>query len=688
VSAPWEAAAGAPETEGEERDSDPDTLQKDGESSDDGREERVVTTEAPRPPQTASETDIGTAELSTVPARSAEHLVERVPHVSQTQHGSEGKGHQFYLRGFDAVHGSDLSVSVDGVPINEASNVHGHGYLDFHFLIPEVVRGLEVRRGVYALDQGDFASAGSMDFELGVPEAERGLRLSYGYGSTDRHRGLQVWAPETGDGGTFLAAELIGDRGFGPNREMRRFSTVGRATIWESRNWAATATAIGYGSEFGLAGPLRLDDYRVDRIEFRDSYTVDTGGESRRGIGSMRLRGRPGPWEVDAAVWGQLRALELDQNFTGRLRFPVRGDRNLQSEHRESLGLELEVGRTLLPTLELRGLAGATTEAIRQSQRRLDDNGRVWHNDFAHDVSQQHLWAGFGADWSPLHWLRLIPSVRIDGFRRQIEPAEGNPADRWLGAPSPRISANVFAGRAWTISAAYGRGLRSPPARAVLPNPAEPDSEERYYRGGRPRITRTRNAEIGLRWAPRWPLELRTAVFGIWVDEETIFDHASGVNLELGSTRRLGAELEVSGRPREWLQLRGGGTAVRARFLDSMEKIPGAPRLMTTAAATLAHPDGWRAGSQFRALGPRPLPYGARSRASATLDGMVGYRWPQVQLDLEVANVFDANVRDGAYHYASSWNSETSRSRLPAVHYTPGAPRTLMVRVSLWSEQP
>ena len=44
--------------------------------------------------------------------------------------------------------------------INEASNVHGHGYVDIGFVIPEAVLSLAASKGSFNLRQGDFATAG------------------------------------------------------------------------------------------------------------------------------------------------------------------------------------------------------------------------------------------------------------------------------------------------------------------------------------------------------------------------------------------------------------------------------------------------------------------------------------------------------------------------------------------------
>ena len=123
-------------------------------------------------------------------------LLEYVPGLVVTQHSGSGKANQYFLRGFDADHGTDVEARVAGVPINELSNVHGQGYIDLNFVIPEVVRRISASKGPFLLDQGNFANAGTVRFELGVDRETRGNRVSYEFGSTIRHRGVFVYAPK------------------------------------------------------------------------------------------------------------------------------------------------------------------------------------------------------------------------------------------------------------------------------------------------------------------------------------------------------------------------------------------------------------------------------------------------------------------------------------------------------------
>ena len=64
-------------------------------------------------------------------------LLEGAPGVIVTQHSGEGKANQYFLRGMSLDHGTDLAISVDGMPVNQRTHGHGQGYSDLNFLIQD-----------------------------------------------------------------------------------------------------------------------------------------------------------------------------------------------------------------------------------------------------------------------------------------------------------------------------------------------------------------------------------------------------------------------------------------------------------------------------------------------------------------------------------------------------------------------
>jgi outer membrane receptor protein involved in Fe transport len=118
-----------------------------------------------RPFAAATSRISGEVDLHIRPRQSSQELLGVAPGVVIAQHAGGGKAEQIFVRGFDADHGTDVALQVDGTPVNMVSHAHGQGYSDLHFLIPEIVKRVTVRKGPYAAEDGDFATGASLSFE-------------------------------------------------------------------------------------------------------------------------------------------------------------------------------------------------------------------------------------------------------------------------------------------------------------------------------------------------------------------------------------------------------------------------------------------------------------------------------------------------------------------------------------------
>src|SRR5690349_16592775 len=87
------------------------------------------------------------AQLETRPVMRTGELLETVPGLVVTQHAGDGKANQYFLRGFNLDHGTDLATSVDGIPVNMHTHGHGQGYTDINFVIPELLDRIEYKKG-------------------------------------------------------------------------------------------------------------------------------------------------------------------------------------------------------------------------------------------------------------------------------------------------------------------------------------------------------------------------------------------------------------------------------------------------------------------------------------------------------------------------------------------------------------
>src|SRR5262245_43079783 len=117
-------------------------------------------------------------------------VLRLIPGLIINQHQGGGKAEQYLIRGFDADHGTDLAIFVDNVPVNMRSHAHGQGYADLHFLIPETVRAVDVLKGPYFAEYGDFDTAATVVFLTRDYVEENTLEIAGGSFNTQRYLAL------------------------------------------------------------------------------------------------------------------------------------------------------------------------------------------------------------------------------------------------------------------------------------------------------------------------------------------------------------------------------------------------------------------------------------------------------------------------------------------------------------------
>jgi iron complex outermembrane recepter protein len=637
--------------------------------------ETIVVEQRSDGPGTASGRQIDPDVIATTPHRSADDLLRLVPGLYISQHGSEGKGVQLFLRGFDAVHGSDVEVELAGIPLNELSNVHGQGYVDLGFIPPETVRSLRARKSSFALEQGNFATAGSLGFELGVEE--RGHRVSYESGTTNRHRLAAILAPAGQPAASFTAFEAMTDGGYGENRGSRRLSAISQRRVeWDHGDTWLELLGAGYAADFGEPGTTPLEDVERGAIGFDDTYDQDSRGRSMRALLGARAQRSGGGTVLTGQAHMAWRRLDLDENFTGFLLYPEQGDRRRQAHRSLSAGASGRLERDLSRHFTLVAGVEGLVDRVSQREDQIDTGGAAWQEN--RDLGAVHvLAAAHGGVRARLGRLEVEGGARVDGLLIDADDRidQMRNGQSTFATLSPRLSTAWQLRPGWRLLAAYGRGLRAPEARAIGNPPAPPpDMDVTQYDGGQPHFTTSDAVEVGTELKSGRLYTLSASTFGIWISDEMVFDHLSGTNLALNSTRRLGVELGAELRPLDWLRLRADVTATDARFEDSGEPVPSVPALLASAELGALHPSGWRGGAQLFYLAPRPLAHGATAGDSAVLGLTAGRRFGRFDLDIAVDNALAAQWREGEYHYASWFDKSQPRSTIPRLHYSAGRP--------------
>jgi TonB family protein len=670
------------------------------------------------PSRGASDFNVRVGELAVVPRKNASDMLKLAPGIFLSNEGGEGHAEQVFLRGFDAREGQDVEFSVGGVPINESGNLHGNGYADTHFIIPELVKQLRVLEGPFDPRQGNFAVAGSADYELGLDR--RGLTTKYALGSFGTQRLVVLYGPAGQSSGTLGGAELFKTDGFGQNRDAERGSAMGQyeGRVGQTGSFRVTATA--YATSYHSAGVIRDDDYRAGRIDFFGTRDPRQGGDASRFSLAGDIETKQGDTTFTQQIFLVDRSMRLRENFTG---FLLDVQEPLQSPHGQRGDLidldveELTIGARGSARLSARALDQpqdlevgyfARGDRVRGTQQRLADaNGHPYATDTDLESKLGDVGLYLDANLRATRWLALRGGLRGDLFTYDVNnlcavkdvsrPATTAPLDQScleqenLGvhrepnqrastastALLPRASVLVGPWRGFTLSASYGRGVRSVDPIYVTQDVKTPFASVKAYEGGLSYVGSVGDVELAA----------RSVLFQTHVDRDLIFSQTAGRNvLGAGTTRTgwVGAVRATAGFVDQSANL----TLVRSRYDDTglaVAYVPGAVLRSDTAFFREApfsfgadRPRG-SIGLGLSYVGPRPLPYGQRSQSLFTMDASATLTWSHYELGFTVANLLDARYRLGEYNYPSDWHSEPQPTLVPMRQFTAGAPRAFYV---------
>src|SRR5688572_22454 len=319
------------------------------------------------PAETSSQGTVTSAQLETRPAMRIGELLETVPGLVVTQHSGDGKANQYFLRGFNLDHGTDLATSVDGIPVNMHTHGHGQGYTDINFVIPELLERVEYKKGTYFADEGNFSAAGAVD--LIYRRRLDDTLLSLTVGEDSYLRGLFSGSSDIG-GGDLLWA-LDHGRADGPwnlEEDLRRVNALLKYSAGEA-GAAYSITASAYDGSWISTDQVPERAVRgglLDRFGYVDPTN---GGESHRHALNFELEKPVGDWNLAGNVYALDYELDLYSNFTYFLDAD-NGDQFEQFDERRAYGIHAELARAT-------NYGGLTGQLMFGVESRYEDIGRV-----------------------------------------------------------------------------------------------------------------------------------------------------------------------------------------------------------------------------------------------------------------------------------------------------------------------
>ncbi len=646
-----------------------------------------VTVVADRPLSAASDMTVRNKDFMNYPRKTASDLLRFIPGLHITQHTGGAKAHQIFLRGFDAEHGQDVAAFLDGIPLNETSHVHGAGYLDLHFLIPESIRKISVMNGPYDPRYGNFATAGVIDF---IPYTDPG----YTYAAT-------------AGGGSDYFAEALG----GYHRSWLGMDTYMVAQFdrtegytnpgdaWASRGFLHHRIPLGsfgelrllyagYGARTEAADILPMQWIEEKRVTRFDSLDGSNRVDVDRHLAGLTLDWKKGDWTGRVQGYYNYKHTRIWSNYSFYYFNPERGDQIEQRDERHYAGLNgyarwfAKKDRMDFSTeagVQLRSDWVDQLQANTEERERFNVMNRYDFNETAIGIYVDER-------MKLARWVRVILGVRFDSILydgdgtqdrygefdvvRNITPFYDD-ADARLDthalAVSPKASVIFRPLKPWNIFLNFGQGITSAYARQLA---WEKDTS----------IPTILAAELGNR-LKFLNGRLTFALSGWWAEKEseTVFDSEFGTTIPRGKSRRLGADFEFRVSPTDWMYIGTDVYYVHARFVKADTPIPNMAEWMMTNLLAVQHPVGFRGSIRGRFVGPREHDLEYESDAYYVVDVQVGWEVDPVTVTLSVENLFNTVWYDSVYAYPS--RPEPNGEEVEGLHVTPGTPTVARLRI-------
>jgi hypothetical protein len=611
-------------------------------------------------------------------------VLETIPGVIISQHSGEGKANQYYLRGFNLDHGTDFATTVAGAPVNMPTHAHGQGYSDNNFLIPELISGVQYKKGPYYADEGDFSTAGAANINY-TNFLEKPI-VSMTGGSFGYQRMLA--AGSTAFAGGVLLGGLELSTNNGPWKrpdDYHKFNGLARFTGGGDRS-AYSLTVAAYDGKWNATDQVPERAVADDVISRFGAIDPSDGGTSHRYsiAGDWQSSGDNTLTKVNAYVIGY--GLDLFSNFTYFLDDPVNGDQFEQADRRIVAG-----GRTTHQWYS--SLFGRQSENLAGVDVRHDDIGNIglYHTrqrlrleTIRADKVEQTSGGLFAQ--STIQWtdkVRSVVGLRADDYSFDVhasDPANGGNVNASIVSPKlnlifgPWRNTEFYASAGSGFHSNDGRGttLTRDPKTGAPADPVQP-------------LVRTEGAEIGIRSTVIPRLQSTLALWGLDIASELIFSGDAGTTEASRPSRRSGFEWSNYYRLSDHFVLDADLAGSKARFTDhdpAGARIPGAVEGVVSSGISAENLGRFSGSIRYRYLGPRPLieDNSVRSRASHLAQATLGYALtPRYRLVAECMNLLNTKVSDVDYYYASRLPGEPL-SGVNDTHFHPVEPRAIRLR--------
>ena len=641
--------------------------------------EVVVSLQQPHDQQLISSLDIKLR-----PIVNSQEILRMVPGLFIGQHAGGGKAEQIFLRGFDIDHGTDIQLTVDGMPVNMVSHAHGQGYADLHFVIPELVQGVDFKKGPYNAEKGNFTTAGWVNFRTRDALDRSFVKLEGGQYDTFRAvAGVDLLGKAGRDKNqsAYLASEYSFTNSYFDNpQNFNRLNILGKYHGHLGSNTNLTLTGSTFWSKWNHSGQIPDRAIESGLIGFFGSIDPSEGGEtSRTNVNLQLVTVTPRNHVIKNQLFYSNYNFELFSNFTFFLEDSLNGDQIRQKERRNLFGyngsysIENDLGNS----------RWTTTLGV-QYRHDLTKNTELSHTINRTEIidpiqlgNVNELNAAVYADEliQVSNRFSINAGLRLDFFRNQYEDLLATPVTTkhaTAAIVSPKLNLYYTFNPRVQLYLNTGRSFHSNDTRVVVPQ------------GGREILPPAYGSDLGVIFKPFPKLLINAAAWYLWLQQEFVYVGDAGVVEPGGRTRRQGIDVSMRYQITKNLYADIDLNTAKPRAIGELEGqnyLPLAPTFTSTGGLSLQTAKGFSGSLRYRYIGDRPAneDNSIVAKGYFVTDMQANYARKAYNIGLSVQNLF--NTRWKETQFATESRLQTEAAPVEEIHFTPGTP--FFARLSL-----
>ncbi|MCB9187345.1 MAG: TonB-dependent receptor [Flavobacteriales bacterium] len=621
-------------------------------------------------------------DVSVTPVTTSQDLMRKVPGIVIGQHAGGGKAEQIFLRGFDIDHGTDVAVSVDGIPVNMVSHAHGQGYADLHFVIPETVENIDFGKGPYYADKGNLCTAGYVGFKTKDKLDGSLVSLEYGQFNTLRAVGMFDLLKKKPDQDAYVAAEyLMTDGPFDSPQDFNRLNVMAKYHASIDKRQFLTLQASYFNSKWNASGQIPDRAVESGLIGRFGSIDDTEGGNTSRINALINHTAILGEHtSVKSKVYYSRYGFELYSNFTFFLNDSANGDQIKQFEQRNLAGFESVVDHHYHVGNGTIGINGGL------GLRYDDVNGVELSHTMNRDsllvplalgnVDESNMYGFVGADMEFGKFL-INPAIRLDYFKfdyiNKLDSVFNNRSAQSF-KPSPKLNIVYSPNKRWQLYLKSGMGFHSNDTRVVV------------AQKGKQTLPTAYGADLGAIMKPIENLIINVAGWYLFLEQEFVYVGDEAVVEPSGKTQRLGADVSVRYQPLKWLFIYADFNYAYARAVDEpagADHIPLAVPLTSVGGVSVNHPIGVKGGINYRWIGDRPAneDNSIVAKGYIVCDANLSYTWRKWTAGVVIQNLF--NTKWNETQFATESRLQNEEQSVEEIHFTPGTPFFIRGKLSV-----